>query len=205
MAAVHGSLGLSGWHLFEGFTLLFPFSHSSLSLIGLLASVEVKQQKLVCIVYRWYTQFHGHPWSPNKHARSDSDAFWLRSVMVIMASEQPECNRPATSFPLSDSIAFFHWRPGSYCAKPAGTWFGSGWLCQVLAKQIWSGSKSVCKNHLVNFWPKLPSRWNWPWLVYWADYIYQSKLTASSKLNTFSACNCLFTAYLNLILVFISE
>ena len=44
LAAVHGSLGLSGWLLFRGFTLLSPFSHSSPSLIGLLASVDVKEQ-----------------------------------------------------------------------------------------------------------------------------------------------------------------
>ena len=42
----HGSLGLPGWRLFRGFTLLSPCSHSSPSLIGLLASVDVKQQKL---------------------------------------------------------------------------------------------------------------------------------------------------------------
>ena len=41
---VHGSLGLPGWRLFRGFTLLSPFSHSSPSLIGLLASVDIKQQ-----------------------------------------------------------------------------------------------------------------------------------------------------------------
>ena len=46
LAAVHGSLGLPGWRLFRGFTLLSPFSHSSPSLIDLLASVDVKQQKL---------------------------------------------------------------------------------------------------------------------------------------------------------------
>ena len=43
---VHGSLGLPGWRLFRGFTLLSPFSHSSPSLIGLLASVDVKQQRM---------------------------------------------------------------------------------------------------------------------------------------------------------------
>ena len=46
LAAVHGSLGLPGWRLFRGFTPLSPFSHSAPSLIGLLASVDVKQQKL---------------------------------------------------------------------------------------------------------------------------------------------------------------
>ena len=46
LAAVHDSLGLPGWRLFRGFTLLSPFSHSSPSLIGPLASVDVKQQTL---------------------------------------------------------------------------------------------------------------------------------------------------------------
>ena len=36
--------GLLLLQLFRGFTLLSPFSHSSPSLIGLLASVDVKQQ-----------------------------------------------------------------------------------------------------------------------------------------------------------------
>ena len=31
LAAVHGSLGLPGWRLFRGFTLLSPFSHSTLA------------------------------------------------------------------------------------------------------------------------------------------------------------------------------
>ena len=45
LAAVHGILGLPGWRLFGGFTFLSPFSHSSRSLIGLHASVDVKQQQ----------------------------------------------------------------------------------------------------------------------------------------------------------------
>ena len=69
-----------------------------------------------------------------------------------------QCNWPAASFPLSDSVAFFHRRPGSYCAKPAWIWFGSGWLCQVLAQQIQPGSKPVCKNHLACFWLALLSQ-----------------------------------------------
>ena len=68
-------------------------------------------------------------------------------------------NRPATSFPI--------FRLGSVlpqtsqiilCAKPARIRFGSGWLCQVLAKRIRSGRKPVCKNHPARFWPMLPSR-----------------------------------------------
>ena len=51
-----------------------------------------------------------------------------------------EHNRPATSFPLSDSVAFFHRQTGSYCAKPVEIRFGSGRLGQVLAEGIRSGS-----------------------------------------------------------------
>ena len=42
LAAVHGSLGLPGWRLIRGFTLLSPFPTRPV-LIGLLASVDVKQ------------------------------------------------------------------------------------------------------------------------------------------------------------------
>ena len=48
------------------------------------------------------------------------------------------------------------------CAKPARIRFNSGWLCKVLAKQIRSGSKSVCKNHPARFWPIVPSRSSGP-------------------------------------------
>ena len=34
----------------------------------------------------------------------------------------------------------------------------SGWLCQVLAKRIRSGSRPMCKKHPARFWPMLPSR-----------------------------------------------
>ena len=63
--------------------------------------------------------------------------------------------RYPTSFPLSDSVAFFHRRPGSYYAKTARIRFGPG--CQVLAKRIRSESKPACKNHPARFWPTLPS------------------------------------------------
>ena len=75
------------------------------------------------------------------------------------------------SFSLSNSVLFFHRQPGSYCAKPAQIWFGSGWLCQVWAKWIWSGSKPVCQNHWAHIWLLLPSRTgsdvNWIWHIYW--------------------------------------
>ena len=52
LAAVHGSLGLPGWRRFRGFTLLSPFSHSSPSLIGLLASVDVKGPRKAVLGYQ---------------------------------------------------------------------------------------------------------------------------------------------------------
>ena len=88
--------------------------------------------------------------------------------------------RTATSFPLSDSVAFFHWHPGSYCAKPVRIRFVYDWLCQVLAKRIWSGSKPVCKNHPARFWPTLASRSgsdaNRIRHVYWASVSPQQRL-----------------------------
>ena len=55
-----------------------------------------------------------------------------------------ECNPSATSFPLLYLIAFFHNWPRSYCAKPSWVQFEFGWLRLIWAKQIWSGSKTVC-------------------------------------------------------------
>ena len=68
-----------------------------------------------------------------------------------------ECDRPTTSFLLSDSGPFFHRWPGSHRTKLPQNWFGSGWLYQVSAKQIRSGSKLVYKNHWARFWPMLPA------------------------------------------------
>ena len=48
--------------------------------------------------------------------------------------------------PVSVSVPFFQRRHGPCCAKP--TRILSGWPGQGLAKQIWSGSKPVCRNHL---------------------------------------------------------
>ena len=62
-------------------------------------------------------------------------------------------------------------QPGSYCANLARIWFGSGWLCQVLAKWIQSRSKPVCKNNPAHFWLMLLSQSrmdvNQMRLVYW--------------------------------------
>ena len=66
-----------------------------------------------------------------------------------------ECNWPATSFPLSDSVAFSHRWPRSHCAQPAWVQSGSGWLCQVLAKWNWSRSKPMCKNNPACFWSSM--------------------------------------------------
>ena len=51
-------------------------------------------------------------------------------VQESSGSVLAECNQPAASFALSDSVAFFHRCPEPYyCTKPARIWFGSGWLC----------------------------------------------------------------------------
>ena len=97
----------------------------------------------------------------------------------------------ANSFPLSDSVAIIHRRPGSYCAKPAWIRFSSGWLCQVLAKRIRSGSKPVCRNHPARFWPMLPSRSgpdaNRIWHIY-GDCLGQVNTDASQTLEGAVEC-----------------
>ena len=82
-----------------------------------------------------------------------------------------ECSWPATSFPLSDLVAFFHRWPWSYYAKPAWIWFGSGWLSGFNQTDPVQKQAGVCKSHLACFWPMLPS-WsgsdaNRIWHVYW--------------------------------------
>ena len=179
------------------------------------------EQHNFCKDFRLSPQKHTQP---HKHARFDLEAFWLRPVMAIMASMQPElcqivyawsdfpqpvakkaqitlCKtdldlirmawsgfgqtscleasqcakitrpgsakmQPACCLPLPDSVAFFNRQPGS-----ARIQFGSGWLCQVSVKRIWSGCKRVCKNHPAHFWPTLlslsGSDAGWIWHVYW--------------------------------------
>ena len=64
---------------------------------------------------------------------------WRGQVLAkrICSESKPVCrdhrarflaggNRPATSFPLSDWVAFFNRRPGSCCAKPARIRYCSG-------------------------------------------------------------------------------
>ena len=58
-----------------------------------------------------------------------------------------DCNWPATSLPHLDMVAFFHRR-----RKTSLDLICSSWLYQVLAKQIRSRSKPVCKNHLAHVW-----------------------------------------------------
>ena len=67
--------------------------------------------------------------------------------MAITASVQPEMGR--TVYTESDFPHPFQHRFSKEVAKP--TWIRSGWPGQGLAKLIWSGSKSVCKNHLARF------------------------------------------------------
>ena len=43
--------------------------------------------------------------------------------------------------------------PDHIVQNPAWLHISSGWLCQVLAKQMQSRSKPVCKNHLAHLWP----------------------------------------------------
>ena len=99
---------------------------------------------------------------PSKHAQQ---AWWIQfrrvlvvPVMAIMANIQPELAGLYTCqiyLPPSDSVSFFQRRPRSYCQKL--TRIQSGWPGQALAKQIWSGSKTVCQNHQACFWQNATS------------------------------------------------
>ena len=85
----------------------------------------------------WPVRVWWHVWSGTKLV---CRSHWARFLAG--------CNQSTTSFPLSDSVAINHRCPGWYYAKPTQIRFSSGWLCQVLAKQIRSRRKLVCKNHL---------------------------------------------------------
>ena len=84
--------------------------------------------------------------------------FWLNAsgleagwcARIIRPGSGPASPRPVSHF--QAWVAFFHRWPGSYCAKPALIQFSSGWLCQVLAKRIWSRSKLVCKRIIGARW-----------------------------------------------------
>ena len=79
----------------------------------------------------------------------------------------------ATGFSIWNSVAFFHRRPRSYCAKKARIRFVCGWLCQVLVKRIRSGSLLVCNNYSACFWQRFRAGWVWmrigSWVVFEAE------------------------------------
>ena len=86
LAAVHGSLGLPGWRLFRGFTLLPPFSHSSPSLTGLFSP----------------------PWtlsSDNSHSKYSN---WSNHRY----HPRPEMKLTNNSYPYSQEYPFVHWGVG---------------------------------------------------------------------------------------------
>ena len=95
---------------------------------------------------------------PSKHAASNPEVFWLQPVMAITTSMQPESGRivyAGSNFPHPFQLRFFQ-RKHSYCTKPTRIW--SWWPSQGLAKQIWFGSKLVCRNHHARFLAGC----NWP-------------------------------------------
>ena len=72
--------------------------------------------------------------------------------------------------------------------KPDWIRFSSGWLCQVLAKRIQSGSKPMRKNHPACFWSVLPS-WSGPdanliWHVYWEMMMTMMLMITSIELHS---------------------
>ena len=88
-------------------------------------------------------------------------------VQELLGPVPAECCWPATSFPLSDSVAFFHRQARSYCAKAAQIQSGSSCVrfgpngsspeASQCARIIWPAS-SQC------FWASW-SRLNPPWLL----------------------------------------
>ena len=95
---------------------------------------------------------------------------------------------PATGFPLSGLVMFFHKRPRSCCAKPSWIRFSSGWLCQILA-----AGKQVCKNHFTHFWPTLlsqsESEADQIWNVYWVSLcLFSLSLWLSLLFSVYLPC-----------------
>ena len=71
---------------------------------------------------------YGHLWPLRPSCSPNRDGL-VRCWPNASGSEASQCAGiigPAISFPVSDSVAFFHRRPGSYCAKPTWVRFGSG-------------------------------------------------------------------------------
>ena len=102
------------------------------------------------LITRVYVSCWARAWRLSQRFKTNT-RWWLISFMLHLATpDSPSSPLPVS--PLSDSVAFYR-QPGSYCAKPAWIWFGFGCLRQVLARQSWSGSKPVCKNHQACFWP----------------------------------------------------
>ena len=89
----------------------------------------------------------------SKHAGSDPEAFWLRPVMAITASVQPELGRivhAGSDFPHPfQSVPVLQRRHGPYCAKPAR--IRSGWTGRGLAKRTWAGSKLMRRIYPAGF------------------------------------------------------
>ena len=80
-----------------------------------------------------------------------------RCAGIIRPGVWQDATSPLPVSLLWDLVGFFHRQPGSYCAELAWIQVSSGWLCQVLAKQIRSRSKLVWRNHPAHFWPMLLS------------------------------------------------
>ena len=121
--------------------------------------------------------------SPNA---SGPEASWCARI-IRPGSSRMQLARyySCTHVPLSVSGlgVFFHRQPGSYYAKPAQIWFGSGWQChcQVLAKWIQSGSKPSAKftgpASSQHFWADS----DWIQHVYWRGPTdYDKSLTLNS-------------------------
>ena len=127
LAAVHGNLGLPGWRLFRVLTLLSPFSYSSSSLIGLLASVDVKQQNL--------TQRSDNNRASLKPTWRLDARRWHHSLPVPIAIHRTYCSH--VKAPEVDPCLTSHpW----HCRRPSGRWVAAE--CGVLRSSRLRGARA---------------------------------------------------------------
>ena len=147
-------------------------SHAEIFWLWLIMAITTSvQPELGRVVYTGTNFPHLFWFSSSKEGPDHAMQNWLRSDLVGLVWSWPkasgpvasqcaknhpgpilaEKNWPATSFPLSDSVAFFRRWSESYWSKLVQIRCDSGCLRQVLAKPIWSGGKPVRKKHRAHF------------------------------------------------------
>ena len=95
---------------------------------------------------------------PSKHAGSNSEGFWLCQLWPLWPTSSQnwlDCIHARSTFP--HLIQFHSSKEGPDRIVKKLTRIQSGWPGEALAKQIWSGSKTVCQNHQACFWQNATS------------------------------------------------